>query len=347
MTGPDMSPPCIDVVIPAFDEETDIGRCLDHVFAQDHPPERMRVWVVDAGSTDGTADVVRARPEPALSLIAGHGRLNAGQALNLGIAAGHAELVARVDAHTYLDREYLRRAAALMAQLGPEVGLVGGQPAQVGETRFGEAVARARRSRFGVGRGSVYADRRSRADVDTVQGGVYRRSALAAVGGFGATFRAGEDEECNWRLRRAGYRVVLDTSLAFTYTTRSSWSALFRQHRNYGASRATVVARHPGYLRPRHVVPSGFVAGVTGLAMAGVASRPARRALAATLTLYGAGLGVTSVSATRDDSTLAPRVAAALTAMHLGYGIGLIAGVGSVVTTSLGLTTPRLTVTRR
>ena len=350
-TGPSAAPvvaPVVDVVIPAFDEEAHIGGCLDRVFAQDYPADRLRVWVVDAGSSDRTVDVVRARPEPGLTVLAGHGRLNAGQAINVGVEAGCGELVARVDAHTYLAPDYLSRAVALMAELGPRVALVGGQPTQVGETRFGEAVARARRSPVGVGSGSIYAEQRSRAYVDTVQGGVYRRAALEAVGGFGTTFRTGEDEECNWRLRRAGYDVLLDVRLEFSYTTRSSWRALFRQHRNYGISRACVVARHPAYLRPRHLAPSALVLTVGGLAAlagAGTAAgrsrsaRRARRALGATLAAYGTGMLAAGAVAAGDDRTLAPRVAAAFTAMHLGYGIGLMTGAASLTARRLGLAT--------
>jgi succinoglycan biosynthesis protein ExoA len=337
----------VDVVTPAFNEEAEIDRCLDCVFGQSYPAERMRVWVVDAGSTDRTVDIVRARPEPQLSLVAGHGRLNAGQALNLGIGAGSAELIARVDAHTHLAPDYLRRAVTLMEDLGPRLALVSGQPTQVGDTRFGEGVVRARRSRFGVGGGSIYADRRPRAYVDTVQGGVYRRAALDAVGRFGTAYRAGEDEECNWRLRKAGYDVLLDTGLEFTYTTRSSWSALFRQHRNYGFSRALVVVSHPDYLRVRHLMPSAFVTSVAAETVAGLAGRRARRALAATLVAYGASVGAASAAATRDDPSLAPHVAAAFVAMHVGYGLGLVAGLSSVVGAALGFMTPRVTVVRR
>jgi glycosyltransferase involved in cell wall biosynthesis len=337
----------VDVVIPAFNEEAHIDRCLDTVFGQDHPAERMRVWVVDAGSTDRTAEVVRARPEPQLALVTGRGRLNAGQALNVGIAAGSADLIVRVDAHTYLAPGYISGAAALMEELGPRLALVSGQPTQLGETRFGEGAVRARRSPFGVGSGSIYADRRTRAYVDTVQGGMYRRAALEAVGGFGTTFLTGEDEECNWRLRKAGYDILLDTGLEFAYTTRSSWWALFRQHRNYGASRASVVTRHPGYLRPRHLVPSAFVTSVIGLGMASVVSRRARWALATTLAAYGTGVAAAGRAAARDDPSLAPHVAAAFTAMHTGYGLGLIIGFSSIAAGALGVSTPRSAVVSR
>ena len=53
--------PTVDVVVPAFNEEGHVDRCLDAIFAQDYPADRYRVWVVDAGSTDETARVVRDR----------------------------------------------------------------------------------------------------------------------------------------------------------------------------------------------------------------------------------------------------------------------------------------------
>ena len=98
--------PSIDVVVPALDEEGHISRCLDRILAQDYPAELVRVWVVDAGSTDRTAAIVaeRATREPRLAIVPNESgeRLNAAQAVNRGVAAGEAELVARVDAHTYL-----------------------------------------------------------------------------------------------------------------------------------------------------------------------------------------------------------------------------------------------------
>ena len=90
----------------------------------------------------------------------------------------------------------------------------------------------------------------------------------------------GEDEELNWRLKKAGYRLVLDTSVRFVYTTRSSWTAVFRQHRNYGQSRVRVLAAHPDFLRPYHLAPPGLVAALArGSALAAPFSRRARRGL--------------------------------------------------------------------
>jgi succinoglycan biosynthesis protein ExoA len=339
----------VDVVIPAFNEERHIDACLRHVVAQEYAAGRMRIWVVDAGSTDGTAAAVRdwAARDARIALVDGGGRLNAAEALNAGIALGSAEVVARVDAHSELAPDYLAAAVRLLGSLPSDVACVGGQPEQVGETRFGRAVAIARRSRFGVG-GSVYADRRERAFVDTVQAGVYRRPALEAVGGFATTMLVGEDEELNWRLRRAGYRLLLDSCVRFRYATRPSWPALFRQHRNYGRSRVRVVAAHPAYLRPRHALPAAFVAGLGTLAgLAG--ARPATRPLlAGALAAYGAAaLGAAASASRREEPGLAPAVAACFAAMHLGYGVGTLEGIAELAGRRLGIAEPPSAVRRR
>jgi glycosyltransferase involved in cell wall biosynthesis len=337
-----------DVIVPAFQEEAHVGACLDRVQAQDHPPERVRVFVVDAGSTDRTGDVVRARAarDPRIVLIDGRGRLNAAQAVNVGITCGSAPFVARVDAHTTLAPDYLSAAARAFAALGPDVACVGGQPEQVGETAFGRALALARRSRFGVG-GSVYADSRARAFVDTVQAGVYRRDALRAVGGFATGMLVGEDEELNWRLRRAGYRILLDTSLRFRYATRPTWRAAFRQYRHYGQSRTRVVAAHPNFLRPRHLAPSALVVGAAALAAAAPRSRIARRTLVTGVTAYVAGALAAGVHAARSEPRLAPAVAASLSALHVGYGLGVLEGVVQLAAARIGRSAPPVAVRER
>jgi succinoglycan biosynthesis protein ExoA len=324
-----------DVVVPAYNEAAHIDACLDAVFAQDYPSDLVHVYVVDAGSQDATADVVRRRPEPNLTLVTGRGRLNAAEAFNAGYREGGSPLIARVDAHTYLEPDYLSRAAEAFAAEGDRLGCVGGQPQQVGETRFGEAVALARGSRFGVG-GSIYSDRRERAFVDTVQGGVYSRQALDAVGGFATDLLVGEDEEVNWRLKEAGFPILLDTSLRFRYTTRGTWRALLRQHRHYGQSRARVLARHPEMFSPRYLAPSALVGGLGVLALAAPFSGRARLALPLLLVAYTGGAVAAARGASKEDPRLRSHVAAAFSAMHLGYGIGLLEGAAHVVRARLG-----------
>lgn len=340
----------IDVVVPAYNEESGIGPCLDSILAQDYPPDLVRVYVVDAGSEDATAEIVQARAlaEPRIRLLSGPGRLNAGEAFNLGYRAGEAPLVARVDGHSSIAPDYLSRAAEAFVTEDGHLACVGGQPDQVGETPFGRGVAAARGSRFGVGN-SVYAERRDRAYVATVQAGVYRRSALDEVGGFATTMLVGEDEEVNWRLRRAGWTILLDRSLRFRYTTRSTWRAVFRQHRHYGESRARVIAAHPEFVRPRHLAPAALVVGSAVLGAASLASSRARRTALLLSASYACGAAAAGrrAAARSGEPENWVQVSAAFTAMHLGYGVGLVAGAAQVLAARLGRSEPARVVRSR
>jgi hypothetical protein len=68
-TGPPPVRRPVTVVLPVRDEEAQVGDCLAAVLAQQGVPD-LRVVVVDDGSTDGTADVVRAVADPRVRLLA-------------------------------------------------------------------------------------------------------------------------------------------------------------------------------------------------------------------------------------------------------------------------------------
>lgn len=115
-----MAPTSLTIVLPAFNEEERLGPALDELFgylarrgehARDGSPgsaflpEDVRVLVVDDGSTDGTAALVRARPElgrptgPAgtMALLqVPHG--GKGAAVKAGMLAADGDLVVFADA---------------------------------------------------------------------------------------------------------------------------------------------------------------------------------------------------------------------------------------------------------
>ncbi len=116
-----MPPTSLTIVLPAYKEEARLGSALDELFGylgrhgergRDGAPgaatlpENIRVLVVDDGSTDGTAALVRARPEataldgeyaPHLALLSiAHG--GKGAAVRAGMLAADSDLVLFADA---------------------------------------------------------------------------------------------------------------------------------------------------------------------------------------------------------------------------------------------------------
>jgi succinoglycan biosynthesis protein ExoA len=326
-----MSPqaPSIDVLIPAYNEEQHISRCLAGVLAQDYPHELVRVWLIDAGSTDTTVRLAeqRAAADGRLEIIGGPRRLNTAEALNLGISQSRGGLIARVDGHSCVERDYLTRAVDAFNSEGGDVACVGGRPEWEGETPFGHAAAIARRSRFGVG-ASIFAGTKTREFVDTVSCGIYRREPLVSVGLFDPRMDYAEDEELNWRLRRAGFRLLVDTSIHFRYVTRPSWRSNFQQYRKYGEGRARVVAKHPEFLRSYHLVPAAFVLVMSVIAAMCPFVPRARRTLGAGVVAYVfVALTAAAGASSLRNPRLVVRVATCFVALHVGYGVGLLLGM--------------------
>lgn len=318
-----MATPSVDVLISTFNEESHLPRCLDAVLGQDFKGD-FRVILADGGSTDRTVEIAeeRARDDSRLVVIADGVRRNLPASLNIGLDACEGDLVAKIDGHGWPERDFLSKAVAAF-EAEPELGCVGGRPVQEGETAFGQALARARQSRFGVG-GSEYAGSTERAYVDTVQCGVYRRAALEEVGRFDPEMNFGEDDELNWRLREAGYDILLDTAIRFHYITRGDWSGAYRQYRNYGYARVGVARAHRGYLRPYHLAPAAAAVGAGALALASPRSSLARLLLLFGIGTYGAAAAGFAIEAAKPQRSQAPRVAAAFLALHAGYATGML-----------------------
>jgi glycosyltransferase involved in cell wall biosynthesis len=113
-----MSPPCISVLIPAYNAAATIGTTLESVFAQTHPPDE--ILVVDDGSTDDTCLVVE-RFAPRVRLLR---QPNAGPAAARNHAAreSQGDWLALLDADDgWLPRK-LERQLSYMDD--PKVGLI-------------------------------------------------------------------------------------------------------------------------------------------------------------------------------------------------------------------------------
>jgi glycosyltransferase involved in cell wall biosynthesis len=97
----------ISIIIPAYNEERYLGRCLDSIAALAEPP--FEVLVVDNNSTDATATIARAYPFVRLLSEPTQGRVFA---RNSGFQAATGDILARIDADAVLPTEWTTRIAA-------------------------------------------------------------------------------------------------------------------------------------------------------------------------------------------------------------------------------------------
>lgn len=95
----------VSVIVPVYNGEHDLARCLDSLVNQ--TLESMEIIVVDDGSTDGTPDVIRRYTDRHPDRIRAFRKENGGQgsARNLGMAEAIGEYVGFVDADDYVSTD--------------------------------------------------------------------------------------------------------------------------------------------------------------------------------------------------------------------------------------------------
>ncbi|WP_051008072.1 glycosyltransferase family 2 protein [Microbacterium yannicii] len=226
--------------MPVLNERAYLRRAVETVLAQqvDGPSELILAL---GPSTDGTSELARelAAAETRIALV-DNPAADIPVGLNLAIRAGRYPTIVRVDAHSELEPDYTRRALSALDRVG--AANVGGVMRAEGRTPFQRAVARAYNSPIGLG-GGAYHGGTQEGEAESAYLGVMRRSVLDEVGLFDESIRRGEDWELNLRIRRAGYRVWFDPTLAVTYWPRESWVRLARQFSATGRWRGELVRR--------------------------------------------------------------------------------------------------------
>jgi len=119
----DPPPACsISVLVPARNEATCIGHCLQSLQGQAFPANQFEIIVIDDHSSDATAAVVRAMDMPNLRLLSladlpsqGAKRSYKKAALAQGIAAARGELIVTTDADCWAPPGWLSLLAARYA----------------------------------------------------------------------------------------------------------------------------------------------------------------------------------------------------------------------------------------
>jgi succinoglycan biosynthesis protein ExoA len=308
----------VSVIVPARNEERNLGRTLEALRRQDYP--NLEIIVVDGDSSDGTVDVVKQHmaEDPRIEVLPNPRRITP-VALNIALAHARGQWLVRMDAHSTVDPGYVSAAVARLRE--GRWGGVGGRKDGVATTPAGRAIAAALGSKFGVG-GSVYHHGVAEQEVDHIPFGAYPTALVRQLGGWDERLVTNQDFEFDYRLRSTGAPLLFDPRLRIDWQSKETVRDLYLQYRRYGRGKVDVVRLHPKSLRPRHLLPPLLVPYLALAALIGV-RRP--RLAAAMVAPYAAGLAVASVQTGRalDDPRARRFVPAAFLAMHVGWGVGV------------------------
>jgi len=197
----------------------------------------VEVVIVEDGSSDGSADLAARASvaDPRVSVVEGPHR-GAAAALNLGIRHARYPLIAQVDQDVVLEPGWL---AALLPQLDDN-----GIAAAQGYYETDSAAPLSARV-MSLDLEQRY-ERIEGDDTDHVCTGntLYRASALAAIGGFDESLGYGYDNDLSYRLKNAGFRLVIRRDARSRHAWREGIRAYLRQQYGFGYGRIDLLTRH-------------------------------------------------------------------------------------------------------
>jgi GT2 family glycosyltransferase len=184
--------PLVSIIIPAYNEESYLGRCLESLKRQTYPGGRVEVIVVDNGSTDTTPAIAR-----------GHGahleidtEARVGGLRNHGVRISRGSVLAFLDADCVAPPTWIGSAVAELAD-DETLGAIGGNYLVEDGASWIEKVWAVRP-----------VTRRQRVPYLAAGDLILRRKTFEDLGGFDKSLHAGEDEEFCSRLRATGLTIA-------------------------------------------------------------------------------------------------------------------------------------------
>ena len=230
----------VTIVVPAYNEEKNIGEAVTSLARSRHEGG-VELVVVDDGSTDNTAEVIKSLKLPNVRLVQvpNGGKANA---LNTGVAFSRSELIVMVDADTMVDSDSIHRLVQPFAD--ETVGAVAGN-VKVANRR--SLIGKWQHIEYVIG---FSLDRRlydTMGCISTIPGalGAFRRRALTQAGGLSEDTLA-EDTDLTMAIQRAGWRVVYEESARAYTEAPGSLGQLWKQRYrwSYGTMQAMWKHRH-------------------------------------------------------------------------------------------------------
>jgi GT2 family glycosyltransferase len=228
----------LSIIVPAYNNPGDLDLCLAALLADAQPD--WEVIVVDDGSHSAAIhEVAAARGVKSLRLDRNAGPSSA---RNLGSRAASGDILLFVDSDVVVAPGAVRRLLDVFEQEPTAAAVFGSYDSG---PRAKGVISQYRNLLH------HYTHQTGNREASTFWGGLgaVRRSAFAAVGGFdeGRFARYMEDIELGYRLRQAGYRIVMERTIQGTHLKRWTLRSTIRTDVFYRAVPWTrLLLEHPG-----------------------------------------------------------------------------------------------------
>ena len=315
----------VSIIIPSRNEEQYIARCLQSILNQDYPQHLIEVFVCDGISKDRTAEIINdfSAKKSNIQLLINSNRTTP-FALNLGINKSSSDIILILGAHAELFPDYVSKCVQILSS-NDQIQCTGGILENTYENNTSEAIGMAMSSTFGVGNAHFRTGTKE-GFVDTVAFGAYKREIFQAIGLFNEELVRNQDDEFNYRVLKAGFKIRLSLAIKSKYYVRASYSKLIRQYYQYGYWKVYINKLHKTITTLRQLVPLFFVLFLFLFPLSLLIDKRFIIIYMGLITLYIVS-AIANASVLSKKLSQVPKIFFAFIVLHISYGAGYLKGL--------------------
>ncbi|MCX8179091.1 MAG: glycosyltransferase [Candidatus Aenigmarchaeota archaeon] len=242
--------PNVSVIIPAHNEQDSIKETIQSVLDSDYKG-KIEVIVVNDGSTDKTAEIVRSMKNSKIRLLHTN-HVGKARALNYGVSKAKYEYILFLDADSSLEKQTIKEIIKPLQDksIASSSGAVRAKLTKNPLTWFQDFD-------YIVSSGWRYLS--SKIGAVSVLPGFFaiKKSVFLKVNGFNADTLT-EDFEITLRLAKAGYKAVANPDAVMFTTTPSTLRSLLKQRIRWGRGTLQVLRKHKDIFASKKSGPLGY-----------------------------------------------------------------------------------------
>ena len=323
--------PSVSVLIPVYNEEAFIIKCLDSLNNQTVLPNKFELLVIDGLSTDKTRELVSSwktsHPDMDVEIVDNPERITP-CAFNEGIKKARGEYVTMFGAHSVVGPDFLEKIIETF-ESHPEIDACGGvvHTKHYNASKISRAIAYIWQHPFGVGRGIRTPSNIVEGYATTVAKITYRKRIFNEIGLFDQNFIRNQDTDMNFRLRNNGGKIWLNPDIETTYFARASVSKMLKTAFYNSYFHSLFIKKHHVIPGVKYIVPGFFVLSLICFLIFGLINDMFLWAFICLLLLHQSVALYSSVPFWRKNKAGLLLLPVLFFSLHFSYGLGFIVGI--------------------
>jgi cellulose synthase/poly-beta-1,6-N-acetylglucosamine synthase-like glycosyltransferase len=236
--------PKISIVIPAYNEEKNIAHTLKSILNSDYPKKKMEIIVINDGSTDKTASIIKKFPVKLISLKKNIGKI---AVLNKGIKAAKEKIILTIDSDIEVEPHTIKRMVQYFKD--KKVGAVSGiYKSKKIHNFFSSPFKYILEKLQSLEYLGFVLSRKQQEMLDSilvVPGSIaaYRKSVLKKIGGFDDDTLI-EDYDTTIKIHKVNYKIRCDKNAIAWVVAPQSLKSLIRERNRWYRGGIQVIKKH-------------------------------------------------------------------------------------------------------